>query len=195
MYIPGLAAYGGSEKNREIKSNSQVQFYATSQFGSQATFNKLPGFFHAGTVARVEPSNFGLQTTDGTELTVDVGGAKLIRLPNTSISISDIAIGDRVWVQGARSEDKIAASIVYDIAANVKPSLHNGEVTAIEGDKITIETEQLGKVSITTNDNTEVKQAGENVSAKNIQVGSKIKVFGLWDKINDFFSAIRIKLK
>src|SRR4051812_32936171 len=57
----------------------------------------LMGMFYRGTVSAVSATGFTL--SDGTNtMTVTTANAKLIRLPQTTITLADIKATDKVWI-------------------------------------------------------------------------------------------------
>jgi hypothetical protein len=200
MLIPAItyAHFGSDNTNAATRVSAEADVKTELHHNGdhrgmhRGLFGKM---FARGTVTSVGSSSFVIQTKSDTSVTVDASEAKLIRIPNTPITLSDIKAGDRVWVHGVRSDDTIEATTVYDISADVKPAVAKGEVTAIDGDNITIETKHQGEITVTADNNTVVKQDGEVTASGDIEVGSNVKVFGLWNKITDFFSAVLIKLK
>jgi hypothetical protein len=92
----------------------------------------------AGTVASTEPTGFTLQTDAGVRLAVEIpNNALLVRvapeektLKNaTKISVADIAVGDRVLVQGQISSDQktLAAVRVIDMSKAAIAQKHAAE--------------------------------------------------------------------
>ncbi len=201
MLIPAItyANFGSENTNTATRFHVADDVKTDMRHDSDAHHGLHMGLFGKmfarGTVTSVGSGSFMITTKNNTSVTVEASEAKLIRIPNTSISLSDIKVGDRVWVHGVRSENKIEATTIYDISAEVKPAVAKGEVTAIDGDNITLETKHHGTITVTADDDTVIKQDGETAAAGDIEVGSRVKVFGWLNKLTDFFSAVLIKLK
>lgn len=202
MLIPAAtSAHFGSEVEGKVNLNVNTSARAEDRHdGDHENRGLFLGHFMKqftkGTVASVTTNSFVIKTGDDNTATVKVSGTtKLIRLPRTNIAMADIKVGDRVWVQGTRSGDTITATTVYDLSADVKPALRKGEVTAVNGSTITLQTKNGDITTVATDSNTQVKHDGEAAAMADVKVGSDVKIFGLWNKITNLFTAVMIKLK
>jgi len=130
--------------------------------------------------------------TASTTFTVDVANAKLLR-GNTTITISDIAIGDNVIVQGTVTGTNVIATIVRDgkvgngnendnnqallqIQGNGQPIVA-GTISVINGNTITIT--NTGNVTYTIDaTNAKIVQGKNTISISGVKVGDMVIVQG-----------------
>ncbi len=193
MLIPAAtSAHFDSEMENKVNAQVHNEEHGENRGLYLGHFMKM---FTKGTVSSVSATGFTIKAKDDTTLAVNTASAKLVRLPRTTIALTDIKAGDRVWVQGTRSGDTITSTVVYDLSADVKPAMKKGEVTAVNGNTVTLQTKDGNTATVTTDSNTEVKKDGQAGTTSDITVGSKVHVVGLWNKITNLFTAVLIKLK
>lgn len=198
LVVPGAAsAHFGEGKSEHSKGMSMR---GENQFGVNILGEGHGGFVgalsHKGSVSAVSATGFTLQTLKKGSFVVNATTAKIIRLPNTVIAISDIAVGDSVTVFGTTSGNNINASVVFDLKANVKPAKAKGTVTAVSGSNLTVQTKNNVNVNVSTDANTQVTKAdGQAGAVSDVTVGSKVKLWGLWDNVLNVFSALKVKIK
>lgn len=163
---------------------------------------KHRALFKSGSVTAISSNGFTLLAEDGTSYTVDTSNAKLLRLSadgKAMVALTDLKITDKVVVRGERADDgTLNARMVYAIPANTHPASGRGTVTAVSGNNFTLQLNNHGiisNVTVDTSANTVIKQDGKaSASMADIQVGSKVKVRGLWDEVLNVLNAIRIKI-
>ena len=154
-----------------------------------------------GTVTAVGDNTLTVKGENNIIYTVDVEDAKLFRISadGNSTVLADIKVGDRVMIKGdLESNNTIEAKSVHAMPANTHPAKARGTVTAVNDDKFTLQINHQGVISnviVDTSSNTVVKKAnGETGTTADVEVGSKVKVGGLWDELINVLAAIRIKL-
>ena len=154
-----------------------------------------------GTVTAVGDNTLTVKGENNIIYTVDVEDAKLFRISadGNSTVLADIKVGDRVMIKGdLESNNTIEAKSVHAMPANTHPAQARGTVTAVNDDQFTLQLNHHGVISnvtVDTNSNTVVKKAnGETGTTADVEVGSKVKVGGLWDELLNVLAAIRIKL-
>lgn len=128
--------------------------------------------------------------------TVDTTGAVITRIPNTVISLADLAVGDFVSVQGTKTDTTIAATKVFVIPLGIHKAEVKGTVTAVSGNTITLLTKKGFTATVNTDANT--KFSGEHntpMTLTDVIVGSKLKVEGIWDTVVNTINAFKVKLK
>ena len=210
MAMPGLAfASNGKDKdddrneqkqerrenNREHRSE-QTNDLGVRVFEDRGLHLGIPGLFYKGKVTAVSSTGFTMIIRDNSSLTVDASSAKIIRVPRTVIGLADIKVNDSVWVTGTKVNSTITASVIYNMSENVRPAKTKGNVTAVNGNTITVQTKNDKTITVnTTGDTSVVKQDGTLGTTGDVQVGSSLKLWGLWDKVANLFSALRIKIK
>ena len=165
------------------------------KMGGVGSHLSLGIFSHAGTVTAVNSNGFTMQAKDDSSINVSTDGAKLIRLPYSVISLSNIAMGDHVWVEGNLIGNSINALVVHDLDANKEPAARKGTVTAVNGSTITVQTKHNGTITVNTDSNTQFKKASQSAVLADVKVGSRVGIWGLWDKVLNVLSAIRIRIK
>jgi hypothetical protein len=213
VMAPGLAsAHGSGDKDnsgrddRKIEQRHNMGLGTVNEFGIHVFDNDdgdkrgkamggMQGMFYVGTVTAVSGSGFTMDTNADTTLTVNTNAATLIRIPRSVIALSDVQVGDKVHVTGTKTGSTIAASVVYDKSANVKFGVAKGTVTATSGTTLTVQSKNGETATVNTDGDTQIMQDGEAASFDDIEVGTKVKIFGLWDQILHVFSALKIVLK
>jgi hypothetical protein len=206
--IPGLAfAHNDDDKgkkedrqerqeHRNDKRAEQTNEFGVRVFEDNGLHLGVSGLFYRGTVTAVSATGFTLKTKDNASLTVDASSAKIIRMPRTAILLTDIKVNDSVWITGTKVNGGITASVVYAMSENIKPAKANGTVTAVSGNTVTLQTKNDKTVTVTTTPDTNIVKADGTVGVNtDILVGSKLKIWGLWDKLTNILSALRIKIK
>ena len=184
------------QEHRKDKRAEQTNEFGVRVFEDNGLHLGVPGLFYRGTVTATSSTGFTLKTRDNTSLTIDASSAKIIRMPRTVIALSDVKVNDSVWVTGTKVNTTITASVIYAMSENVKPAKAKGTVTSVSGNTITLQTKNDKTVTVNTTADTHIVKADGTVGANtDILVGSKVKIWGLWDKLTNILSALRIKIK
>lgn len=151
--------------------------------------------YYNGTVTAISDSGFTLETRNDSELTIDVDSAKIYQVPRTEISLEGIEVGDTVHVIGTRTDAGLEVTTVYVLPANLRPAIAKGTVTAVNDNSITVQTKDNNTITVNTDSSTEITNSDkEDVASADVETGSKVKMFGLWDSVLNIFNAIKIKL-
>ena len=128
--------------------------------------------------------------------TVDTSTAAIIKIPNTTITLADLAVGDYVSVLGTKTDTNISATRVFVIPENFRKAEAKGTVTAVSGNDITMTTKKGKTVTVKVDGSTQIlKEHHQSALLSDIIVGSKLKVHGTWDSILNILNAVRIKIK
>jgi len=151
--------------------------------------------FYSGTVTAVSDSGFTFTAHNDVVLDVDTSDAKLVRIPRSVIVLADIQVGDRVFVTGTKEGSTVTASVVYAQPANLKHALAKGTVTAISGSTLTVQSKKGASATVTADSETQITKDGELAAFADIGIGSRVKIFGLWDQILHVFTALKIAIK
>ena len=149
-----------------------------------------------GKVVTKTDSGFTLEGRRDTITTVNTSAATFVKLPNTTISLADLVVGDYVVVMGTRTGLNVAATKVMVIPANLRKAEAKGTVTAVSGNDISMLTKKGQTVTVKADANTKI--SGDHNSPAvigDIEVGSKLKIHGIWDSITNILNAIRIKIR
>lgn len=161
---------------------------------AHAMFTKM--FFYSGEVISVGENNFVIETHTGAMFTVEAADAKIIRLPWEEIAMSEIQVGDKVHINGTLSGAVVTAAVIYDLSANRKLAMAKGTVTATDDQTLVVQTtraEQPLTVEVSSNTQVDAKH-NSDVTLADVESGSKVKIFGLWDELLNIFTAVKIKI-
>ncbi len=149
-----------------------------------------------GQVVTKTDTGFTLEGRRDSVITVNTSSATFVKLPNTTISLADLVVGDYVVVMGTRTGLNVDATKVMVIPANLRKAEAKGTVTAVSGNDISLLTKKGQTVTVKADANTKI--SGDHNSPAvvgDIEVGSKLKIHGIWDSITNILNAIRIKIK
>ncbi len=200
LALPGMAlAHSKGEskgQHRENGSKTVNSFGVRVQDDSRLGVG-LWGLSYGGTVSAVSTTGFTLQTPRNSAYTVNTANAKIVRLPHTTIGLSDIAVNDKVSVTGTVNGSTIDASVVFDLKPNLKPAVGKGTITAVNGTTLTVQTKNNTSVTVNADANTQVvkKDGTTGTVAADATTGVKVKISGLWDSVLNVFNALKIKIK
>lgn len=200
LALPGMVlAHGKGESkgpHRESGSKTVNSFGVRVQDDSRLDVG-LWGLSYGGTVSAVSTTGFTLQTPRNSVYTVNTANAKIVRLPHTTIGLSDVAVNDKVSVTGTVNGSTIDASVVFDLKPNVKPAVGKGTITAVNGTTLTVQTKNNTSVTVNTDANTQVvkKDGTTGTVAADATIGAKVKLSGFWDSVLNVFNALKIKIK
>lgn len=207
--LPSFAYARGSDHkedneatHREDRSShrANINDLGVQIFGDANGHNKMSndvlGLFYKGMVTAVSGTGFTVLTNNNVTLTVDTTNAKLIRIPKTVITLTDIKVNDKVWISGLKTNTTVSAYVVFDMPENVSRAKAKGTVTAVNGNTVTVQTKNDKTITVTTDADTQVVKAdGTTGTSTDVVVGSKVKLWGLWNKVTSIFDALRIKIK
>lgn len=134
-----------------------------------------------GQVTDLEADSFTVETTGGDELTVHVTDDTSIWLleRESEGDFNDLSTGSTVLVLGRTSDETIDARGLVVMPAGERGG---GRVTAVDGDKITVE-DLNGAVTLVTTDETEFRSGKSEASLADLEPGEFVIAFG--DKQKD----------
>jgi len=135
------------------------------------------------------------------DYTIDASSAKIVCQAKGVCDISKIKVGDRLNAIGTRGEnDTIKAEhiVVFteEQMQKIEEKMNNssvGEIKSVdEANKtVTVETNNHGEQTIKVNEDTKIyKKPHEESSFSDLQIGKKIWIKGVWDKVTNAFSKI-----
>ena len=136
-----------------------------------------------GEVTAVSEGFLTLVTLDRGDLTFTVTDETRFRIPgDDDPGLEDIAVGDHVGVIGYRGRDgNLVAKGIGRLPKHVRRYLVRGEVTAIEGATLEVETAD-GSVTVHTDEGTRFRIPGDDdPSLDDIAVGDAISAVGRWN--------------
>lgn len=152
-----------------------------------ANWNNLkPGV--TGIVTGITGTTLSVKNDKGVVYAVDATNAKLQKEKGEKIAISDIKIGDTVFVQGTVSGTSVVAKNVFDVQIYVekaeeayKPDI-SGKVTAMNGSMLTVVTDNNTSFTVDVTNAKLRTVRNQEVSSKytvsNIKVGDTVWVKG-----------------
>jgi hypothetical protein len=197
MVFPTAAFAHGNKDNDSHDDNGKHRGIIKRLFhGREDKDHKM---LRSGTVTAVGSSSFDMKLKDGTVVTVLTASAKITKPFESEIKLADIKVDDKASVVGTLNGSQITATHVMITPMNTHPAKAKGTVTAVNGNTVTVQTQHQGVVSnvtVNTNANTQVTKAdGSTGTAADVQVGSTVKVKGLWNEILNVLNAIKIRIK
>lgn len=212
LATPTLAlAHGNKDRSSDDDSRKQ----STNQFGVRVSDDDeneerddhhkkekglMLGLQYAGTVTAESGSGLTIKTRDGSLLTVAASGATIIEIPRTVRALADIDVNDKVYITGSKSGSTITASVIYFMPENIKPAKAKGTVTTVSntangGATVTVQNKDGQTATVNLTQDTQIKTAGNQTGAvSDVQVGTKVKLFGLWDNVLNVFNAIKVHI-
>ncbi|QQS23100.1 hypothetical protein IPM19_00840 [bacterium] len=208
---------GDNDRNR---NRAEVRAQNTNQFGVRVFDNNqkngnhdkkrgdhnkrgnglMLGLLYAGTVTAESSTGFTIKTRDDSSFTVNATGATVIEIPRTTRALADIDVNDRVFITGTKSGSTITASVIYFMPENIKPATAKGTVTTVSaaangGATVTVENKDGQTATVNITEDTQIKTADNEAGAvSDVQVGTKVKLFGLWDSVLNVFNAIKVRI-
>ncbi len=189
-----LAHNNGEDKNNGNGINIKNLFHQDNKDKTEFRINDK---FKSGTVTAISSTGFNFTTSEGVSFSVNTEGAKITRAFDGKIELSGIHVNDKVRVVGSLDGSNITAKVVVVTPANTHVAKGGGKVTAVNGNVVTVQTNNHGIPStftVTTDSSTVIKQNGSTTTLASVQVGSKISVKGLWDELVNTLKAIKIKI-
>lgn len=158
-----------------------------------------------GTISSVGVDQFVVQRPDGSSLTVQVDDQTRFSDQGKAIQLEDLKAGDHVMVRarapegGAESAGPAAATgpITAAEVRRVPPSAVNafsgerafGQITAINGNQLTVQNQQGEKVIVVSND-TVIRRDRQPATLQDFKVGDRVMAMG--KETNGQFVATRL---
>lgn len=188
VLVPGMALAHG--KNAEMERHDDAHHN-----NKGLHLGQFKGLVFSGEVLTVTNSGFTFKTKDDVTLTANTSAAKIVRIPKAVISNSDIKVGDRVHVIGVKTNNTIAATMVYDMTKGDKLSKAKGTVTAATDHSLTVLTKGNKTITVNTDGDTKIMDKdGNKVAMADIDAGAKVKLSGVWNTILNVFNAIKVRV-
>jgi hypothetical protein len=150
-----------------VEPDAEIQVATPFADGFRGGFG--PGGFHEITIAAINGSSLSLETADGWTRTITVSDSTTLTKAGETISLADLTVGDQIGFSQERQTDGS-----YNVTAIrvVLPTI-GGEVTAIDGNTITVAGRDGTTGTIHVDGDTTYAVAGETGKAlSDITVGS-----------------------
>lgn len=141
------------------------------------------------TIKAITGSQLSLATEDGWSRTVTVGPGTTITRGGVAIALGDLKVGDEVGFRQTRNADG-----TYTITAiTVATARAGGEVSAIDGNAITVKKKD-GTTRVITVTSATIYKLGPNPGTKaDVKVGTMVDAAGLVS--GDTFTAITVRIR
>jgi hypothetical protein len=107
---------------------------------------------------------------------------------STTLSASDLAVGERVSIKASSSAPTTALSIRIDLAELA------GKVTAVSGNSITVSNDQGSSQTVVVSASTTYSQDGASAALADVVVGSKIRAQGTLSADQMTLNAITVEI-
>jgi hypothetical protein len=140
-------------------------------------FEDFGGRFAFGgiSIGAIEGDDLSLETEDGWSRTITVTDAAEITKGGEAIELADLAVGDRIRFAQSRNDD---GTFTIERIAVVQPHVV-GEVSAVSGNSITVETPDGSTVAVNVDGDTDYVVGGdEDATLSDVTVGMKIVAAG-----------------
>jgi hypothetical protein len=153
-----------------------------------------------GTITAITENSITLKNRDGQTEQVNLNDKTRYRKGREDAKLSDLKVGDMVFVRGEQKEGVWQADVVAERPAggfgmgggpngNFREGLGKrfivGEITAINGTQLTIQRPDGVSQNITVDENTSFRKDNESVTLADFKVGDR--VFGRGEVKNDVF--------
>lgn len=155
-----------------------------------------------GTITAITGNSITLKTHDGQTAQVSLSDKTQYRKGRDDAKLSDLKVGDMVFVRGEQKDGIWQAEVVAErpagmgmgggpggMGGNFREDMGKkfivGQVTAINGTKLTIQRRDNVSQNITVDENTSFRKDNESITLADIKVGDQ--VFGRGELKNDIF--------
>jgi hypothetical protein len=125
-----------------------------------------------GIVTADSNSSVTVQSHDGTLTTFTLTSSTTYSDGSTTLSASDLSVGERVAIKASSSAPTTAVSVKIQLAELA------GKVTAVSGDSITVGIDQGFSLTVVVDSSTTYSQDGASATLADVVVGSKIRAQG-----------------
>jgi Domain of unknown function (DUF5666) len=171
-----------------------------SQAPGQGNWQQHRGMGTGGTITAVSGNSITIQTREGQTAQVSVDENTQYRKGREDAKLSDLKVGDRIFVRGEQKDGVWQAQMVVARPAggmggrggpggNFREGLGKqfivGQITAINGTQLTIQRPDGVSQNITVDENTSFRKDDESITLADFKVGDH--VFGRGELKNDVF--------
>jgi hypothetical protein len=130
-----------------------------------------------GLVTAIGTNQLTVLTDDGSK-TVQVNDSTVIRKGNTTITFSQIVIGDQIEAEGTKVDDTtILASHVHVESPEAESAEISGIVASVGTDSLVVTTD-TGAVTVTVTSTTTIMQGHTTIALTDIKVGDQVEAKG-----------------
>jgi hypothetical protein len=126
------------------------------------------GFGHGGiTITAISGNSISLKTEDGWTRTITVDSGTTYSKSGDTIALGDLKVGDQVGFRQTKEDD---GTFTIDQIAVILPHV-GGEVTAINGNTISLKLRDDSTTTVKVDGNTEFQVNGDNAALADVKVG------------------------
>ena len=164
----------GSQANllAAVVPEADIEVVAPFAGGLRGGFG--PGGFHDITISAINGSSLSLETVDGWTRTITVSDSTTLSEASETITLADLAVGDQIVFSQERQTDGSYSIIAIRV---VLPTI-GGEVTAIDGNTITVTGRDGTTGTIHVDGDTTYLVNGDTGALSDISVGSFVVAQG-----------------
>lgn len=140
-----------------------------------------------GTVTAINGTSLTIHPKTGADYTVNTdGNTKFFRNFGGKSSLSEIAVNDRIMVQGTVDSTAmtILASKIVDTSIQKIGGRFYGTITSVSGNTLVLASTKRGNLTVTIGTTTVIKGKSGTLAQSDLVSGDKIWVTGVWDKVN-----------
>lgn len=170
LAVGAAVAMGASPAPSASDDPSSGGTQPTEDHPGRFGFENFGGRFAFGgvTISAIDGSSLSLETEDGWTRTIEVADDTELTKDGEAIALGDLAVGDRIRFAQSRNDDGTYS--IERIAVGL-PTVA-GEVTAVDGDSITVATADGRTVTIGVDGDTELVVAGDEAATiDDVEVG------------------------
>lgn len=164
----------GSQANLLAAAVPEADIEVVAPFADGLRGGVGPGGFHDITISAINGSNLSLETVDGWTRTITLSDSTTLSEAGETITLVDLAVGDQIVFSQERQTDGSYAITAIRV---VLPTV-GGEVTAIDGNTITVTGRDGTTGTIHVDGDTTYVVNGDTGALSDISVGSFVVAQG-----------------
>jgi hypothetical protein len=152
----------------------------------------MPEEILSGTITNIAGNYIWFKTSAAASYKTETGTAALVRKNGAAMDFKELAVGDKVQVQGRLWPDNsINASFVRDLSLYVHNSTFKGKITGIAPHELsfTMHSRQYGTQTVRTDKYTEFKKNKAPAAFKDLCLGMTAEVKGMWERAHTVVAA------
>ena len=188
VLVVAAVALGAAPSPTNTSTSSTVGLdhrgFGIDNFGGRFAFGGI-------TITAIDGARLSLETEDGWTRTITVTDEAEITKDGEAIEPAGLAVGDRIRLAQSREDD---GTYTIERIAVVLPHV-GGEVTAVSGNAITVETPDGSSVTVRVDGETDYVVGGDDgATLADVEVGMRIVVTAVTDDNYDKSIAKAIEL-
>lgn len=164
------------EKNQGLMDKVKNMIKKNLRFGARIK----------GAISSISDSSMVVNSNDGKTYTVNITSeTKLLRRFGGESQISEFSVGNEVNVTGKftdESQTVIDAKTIRNISIQKRWGVFFGQVTTKNTDNFVMKTIERGDQTVYIGNANFINLKKETISYSDVQVGSRVRVKGIWDR-------------